>query len=131
MAQVEALGGAVAAVEAGWVQDQIAEAAYAAQRRVERGEQVVVGVNRFAEGQAAPVPVFAPDEAVAREQAEALAALRSGRDNDAVRAALVELRAAASGDANVLPPMREALRRLATVGEVCGALREVWGEYRP
>jgi methylmalonyl-CoA mutase N-terminal domain/subunit len=131
MGQVEALGGAVAAVEAGWVQDQIAEAAYAAQRRVERGEQVVVGVNRFAEGEAAPVPVFAPDEAVAREQAEALAALRSGRDNDAVRAALVELRAAASGDTNVLPPMREALRRLATVGEVCGALREVWGEYRP
>jgi methylmalonyl-CoA mutase N-terminal domain/subunit len=68
---------------------------------------------------------------VAREQAVGLERLRAERDNGAVIAALWGLRAAAQGDENVLPPMREALKCMATVGEVCGALREVWGEYRP
>jgi len=129
--QIDALGGAVAAIEAGWVQMQIADAAYAYQQRIESGEQVVVGVNRFADKQAASVPVFYPNEAVAREQAAALAHIRGERDNVAVGAALDAVKAAARGSENVLFPLREALRRMATVGEVCGALREVWGEYRP
>ncbi|HEU5102065.1 MAG TPA: methylmalonyl-CoA mutase family protein, partial [Roseiflexaceae bacterium] len=114
-----------------WMQGQIAEAAYEYQRRVETGEQVVVGVNRFADAQTATVPVFQLNEAVAREQAASLARLRAERDSAAVGAALGALRAAAQGEANVLYPMREALKSLATVGEVCGVLREVWGEYRP
>ena len=89
---------------------QIADAAYAYQQRVEAGEQVVVGVNRFADAQAAPVPVFYPNEAVAREQAAALARIRAERDNAAVGAALDALRRAAQGSENVLYPMREALR---------------------
>jgi methylmalonyl-CoA mutase N-terminal domain/subunit len=129
--QLEGMGGAVAAIEAGWMQEQIAEAAYAYQQRVEAGEQIVVGVNRFADAEAAEMALFEPSEAVAREQAGSLERLRAERDGVAVRAGLEELRAAAQGSANVLYPMREALRSLATVGEVCGVLREVWGEYRP
>jgi methylmalonyl-CoA mutase N-terminal domain/subunit len=129
--QIDTLGGAVDAVERGWTQEQIADAAYAYQMKVESGERVVVGVNRFTEDGAEPTPIFRPNEAVAREQAEALTQLRAERDNAAVQAALGELRAAAEGAVNVLPPMREALRCYATVGEVCGVLREVWGEYRP
>jgi methylmalonyl-CoA mutase, N-terminal domain len=90
-----------------------------------------VGVNRFADAQTAVVPVFAPNEAVEREQAAALARLRAERDNAAVGAALDGLRRAAAGTENVLYPMRAALKGLATVGEVCGVLRDVWGEYRP
>jgi methylmalonyl-CoA mutase N-terminal domain/subunit len=129
--RIDGMGGAVAAVESGWVQGEIAEAAYEYQLRVEAGEQVVVGVNRFADQEAAKVPVFYPNEAVAREQAAGLAQLRAERDNGEVEAALAQLRVAAMGSENVLVPMREALRRLATVGEVCGVLRQVWGEYRP
>jgi methylmalonyl-CoA mutase N-terminal domain/subunit len=129
--RIDAMGGAVAAIEAGWIQSAIADAAYDFQQRVESGEQVVVGVNRFADSQAARVPVFYPDEAVSREQAAALERIRAERDNAAIGAALDALRQAAAGTANVLPPMREALRHMATVGEVCGVLREAWGEYRP
>jgi len=131
IAKIDTMGGAVPAIEAGWVQEQIADSAYAYQQKVESGERVVVGVNRFVEQKAAAVPIFRPDDAVAREQADSLAQLRAQRDGAAVDAALADLRVAADGDANVLPPMREALRRYATVGEVCGVLREVWGEYRP
>lgn len=131
IAQIDALGGAVAAIEQGWMQAAIADAAYDVQRQIENGEQIVVGVNRFAEEQAAPVPVFYPNEQVAHEQAAALARIRRERDGAAVSAALDGLRQAAQGSDNVLYPMREALRCMATVGEVCGVLREVWGEYRP
>ncbi len=129
--QIDALGGAVAAIEDGWMQAAIADAAYDYQQRVERGEQIVVGVNRFAGADQAPVPVFYPNEQVAQEQAAGLARVRAERDGAAVAAALDALGRAAAGSENVLPPMREALRRLATVGEVCGVLRRVWGEYRP
>ncbi len=129
--QIDTLGGAVDAVERGWTQEQIADAAYAYQMKVEAGERVVVGVNRFVEAGNTTTPIFRPNEAVAREQTEGLAQLRAERDNAAVQAALAELRSAAEGTASVLPPMREALRHYATVGEVCGVLREVWGEYRP
>jgi methylmalonyl-CoA mutase N-terminal domain/subunit len=129
--QIDALGGAVAAVEAGWMQGEIAEAAYAYQQRVESGEQVVVGVNRFTDREETPVPVFSANEAVAREQAESLARLRAERDNAAVGAALDALRQAAQGAENMLYPIREALKCMATIGEVCGVLREVWGEYQP
>jgi methylmalonyl-CoA mutase N-terminal domain/subunit len=129
--QIDSMGGAVAAIEQGWVQSEIAESAYQFQQHVESGEQIVVGVNRFADAQAATVPVFYPNEEVAREQASALARIRAERDNAAVSAALDGLRRAAQGSENVLYPLREALSRMATVGEVCGVLREVWGEYRP
>ncbi len=129
--RIDAMGGAVAAIEQGWVQTQIADAAYDFQCRVESGEQIVVGVNRFTVEEETPVPIFQPDESVAREQVAALARIRAGRDGAAVSAALEALRAAAQGSDNVLVPMRAALKAMATVGEVCGVLRQVWGEYQP
>jgi methylmalonyl-CoA mutase N-terminal domain/subunit len=131
IARIDTMGGAVTAIEEGWIQAEIADAAYEFQQRVERGEQIVVGVNRFTSEDATPVPIFYPNENVAREQAESLTRIRAQRDNDAVTEALGTLRSAARGTENVLYPMREALKRMATVGEVCGVLREVWGEYRP
>jgi methylmalonyl-CoA mutase N-terminal domain/subunit len=129
--QIDQMGGSVAAIETGWMQGEIADAAYAYQQRVESGEQIVVSVNKFADANEAPVPIFSPDEAVAREQTAALAKLRSERDNVAVGAALDAIKAAALGSENVLYPLRAALKQRATVGEVCGVLRKVWGEYQP
>ena len=128
---IDDAGGAVQAIEDGLMQSEIAEAAYEAQQAIESGEQVVVGVNRFVTHEAANVPIFAPDEAVAREQAESLSRIRAARDGQAVAAALEAVRRAAQGSANLLDPMREALRAHATLGEICGVLRKEWGEYRP
>jgi methylmalonyl-CoA mutase N-terminal domain/subunit len=129
--QIDGMGGAVTAIEKGWVQEQIADASYAYQLAVESGERIVVGVNKFQEKEGPNTALFKPNEAVAREQTDSLAQLRAERDNAAVQAALADLKATAEGTGNVLVPMREALRRHASVGEVCGVLRQVWGEYRP
>jgi methylmalonyl-CoA mutase, N-terminal domain len=92
---------------------------------------VVVGVNRYAGGEEEPVTTMQLDPAIADAQAKALVDIRATRDADAVAAALADLRDAAGGADNLLPPMREALRRLATIGEVCDALRAEFGTYRP
>lgn len=129
--EIDALGGAVQAVEQGVIQGQIAEAAWETQQAIEQGTHIVVGVNKFGSPEATSVPVFYPNETVAAEQAAALAEIRATRDRQAVDAALADVRRAATGTANLLVPMREALRRHATLGEVCGVLRQEWGEYRP
>ncbi|KAB8144493.1 methylmalonyl-CoA mutase [Chloroflexia bacterium SDU3-3] len=131
IAQIDDMGGAVSVIEQGWMQEQIADAAYAYQQRVESVEQVVVGMNRFTSAEEVTPPIFTPNNEVAHEQATSLARLRAGRDNAAVQKALAELDQAARGSDNVLYPMREALKCYATVGEVCGVLRTIWGEYRP
>jgi methylmalonyl-CoA mutase N-terminal domain/subunit len=128
---IDDAGGAVQAIEDGLVQTEIADAAYETQQAIESGEQVVVGVNRFAGHEEARLPIFAPNEAVARDQAHALARIRSERESGAVTAALEDVRRAALGSANMLEPMREALKVQATLGEICGVLRKEWGEYRP
>ena len=131
MRHIEDTGGAVRAIEDGFMQEQIMDAAYAFQQQVEDGSQRVVGVNMFASSAVEPVPIFKPNEAVTQAQATALKHLRATRNQAAVDGALADLRRAAEGSANVLVPMRAALKELATVGEVCGVLRQVWGEYRP
>ncbi len=131
IADIDTMGGAVAAIEAGWVQGAIADAAYAYQRQIESEERIVVGLNRFAESGHADFPIFRPDPAVAAEQYATLARIRTQRDATAVAQALEKLAQAAHGSENVLWPMREALALNATVGEVCGVLRQAWGEYRP
>jgi methylmalonyl-CoA mutase N-terminal domain/subunit len=131
IARVDALGGAVAAIEAGFMQDEIEQAAYEYAKAVESGDQVVVGVNRFVEEEGAEPEVFPIDPLLQKGQVERLRALRASRDQAGVDAALEDVRAAARGTQNLLPPMREALRRLATLGEVSDVLREVFGEYRP
>ncbi|MFE2480397.1 methylmalonyl-CoA mutase family protein [Streptomyces sp. NPDC059389] len=131
MRRVEDLGGAVAAIEAGFQKGEIERNAYRIARETDAGERVVVGVNRFALEQEERYEPLRVDPEIENRQRQALAVLRSERDGGAVAAALDALREAAAGTANVLYPMKEALRARATVGEVCNALREVWGTYEP
>jgi methylmalonyl-CoA mutase, N-terminal domain len=131
MARVEELGGAVAAIERGFQKQEIERSAYDQLRAVERGDRVVVGVNRYAGGEEEPVSILQLDPAIADAQAKSLVDIRASRDTDAVQDALADLRDAARGHDNLLVPMREALRHLATVGEVCDALRAEFGTYRP
>jgi methylmalonyl-CoA mutase N-terminal domain/subunit len=130
--RIEEMGGAVPAIEGGFFRDEIDREAYAQQQRVERGEEVVVGVNRFTEGSAdAEVPPSTMDlETLAARQLERLARWREARDGAATAAALEELGAAARGTANLVPVIRDACRAGATVGEIADALRAVFGEYR-
>jgi methylmalonyl-CoA mutase, N-terminal domain len=131
MRRIEELGGAVAAIEAGFQKGEIERNAYRIARETEAGERVVVGVNRFRTDEEEPYEPLRLDPAVEARQTERLARLRAARESRAVGSALTALRRAAEGDDNVLPPMRTALRARATVGEVCDALREVWGVYVP
>lgn len=124
-------GSAVDAIEAGFQKREIEQSAYRFAQQVDAGERVVVGLNRFRVDTEEPYEPLRVDPAIEAAQAERLARLRAGRDPAAVERALAELRTAAEGDGNVLYPMREALRVRATVGEVCGTLRQVWGTYRP
>ena len=131
IAQIEREGGMVRAIESGWVHAQIAEAAWAQQQRVEAGAEVVVGVNRFVEP--APPPGFALHrhaEGFEAEQTAALKSLRETRDSERVRRALEELRSAAASTTNLLPVLVETVKTYATIGEMCGVLRELFGEYR-
>ncbi len=133
MARIEAMGGAVSAVERDFQRAEIEEAAYAQTQRIERGEQVVVGVNRFTSPASAGeeyVPLRV-DPVVEQAQCERLRALRLRRDPVSVASSLAELRTAAAGNSNVLEPMKAALAAHATVGEVCDALRQEWGSYQP
>src|SRR5204863_10141020 len=98
---------------------------------IDSGDRVVVGVNRFVLDDEEPYEPLRVDSTIEATQAERLAKLRADRDDTAVRQALSDLRQAAAGTANVLYPLKEALRRRATVGEVCDALRAVWGRYQP
>jgi len=123
------LGGAVAAVEQGFVQGEIEASAYRYQSEVESGARVVVGVNAFTGDVAEPVELLHVDARIEQRQRERTARVRAERDADAAGSALDEVRATADSDANLLPPMREALRAGCTVGEVCGVLRELWGTY--
>ncbi len=132
LAQVDQRGGAVACIESGWMQEQIQEEAYRAELAVVSGEKVVVGVNRHTESEEAQPPViFRPDERAAREQLERLRGHRERRDPAPVGGALDRLRAVAAGDGELMPAILDSVRANATLGEICGTLRDVFGEYRP
>ncbi|GLF97709.1 acyl-CoA mutase large subunit family protein [Streptomyces yaizuensis] len=131
MDRIEALGGAVSAIEQGFQKGEIERSAYRIAQETESGERVVVGVNRYTLDEEEHYEPLRVDPDIEARQNERLARLRAGRDRRAVEGALGELRAAARGSANVLPPMKEALRARATVGEVCGTLRDEWGVYVP
>ncbi|MFJ2767495.1 methylmalonyl-CoA mutase [Streptomyces sp. NPDC087300] len=131
MRRVEDLGGAVHAIEQGFQKGEIERNAYRIAQETDSGERVVVGVNRFRSAEEEPYEPLRVDPAIEERQAARLARLRAERDRRAVDTALAALQEAAKGEANVLPPMKDALRARATVGEVCGALREVWGAYVP
>jgi methylmalonyl-CoA mutase N-terminal domain/subunit len=129
--RIDGMGGAVAAIERGFYQDEIHEAAFRIQQGVESGERVVVGVNRFVEPDERVVDLQRIGEREVARQVERLVELRRSRDAGAVERALADVEAAARDEANLLPPMREALRLRATLGEVSDVLRGVFGEYRP
>ena len=131
MDRVEELGGAVAAIEAGFQKREIEQAAYRIAQQIDSGERVVVGVNRFTVAEEEPYEPLRVDPTIEAEQARRLARLRAERDGEQVRRCVAAMRAAAAGTDNVLPPMKAALRARATVGEVCNALRDVWGVYTP
>ncbi len=127
--RVEDLGGAVAAVEAGFVQGEIEDAAYRYTKEVESGERVVVGVNRFEEASPEPIEIHRLDPEIERRQLERTARVRADRNPAEAEAALAEVRRVAGTEANLLPPMRRALHSRCTVGEICNVLREEWGTY--
>ncbi len=129
--RVEDMGGAVAAIESGYMQTEIQEAAVAQQRAIESGERVVVGVNRFRSGEEPEPVIFRVNTELARAQVERLAAVRARRDEAAAAASLGRLGAAARGSDNLMPAILDAVRAYATLGEICGELRKAWGEYRP
>src|ERR1017187_5725326 len=131
IARVEELGGAVAGIEAGFQKAEIERSAYQVTQQTEAGERIIVGVNRFHADSEEHYQPLHMDPAIEGEQAQRLTLLRASRDKAAHRIALDALKEAATGDRNLLYPMREALRARATVGEVCDAFRDVYGVYKP
>jgi methylmalonyl-CoA mutase N-terminal domain/subunit len=129
-ARIDAMGGMVEAIERGFPQREIAESAYNFQRSVEFREKVVVGVNEFASPDTESIPTLYIDESTAERQMAKLERLRRTRDNDRVLKGLDRLRSAAAGSDNTMIPLIECARAYATVGEMCDALRDVWGEYQ-
>jgi methylmalonyl-CoA mutase, N-terminal domain len=127
--RVDEHGVAVAAIEAGWVQSEIEAAAYRWTKAVENGERVIVGVNAYVEEGGEEMELHRLDPEAERRQVERTRRVRAERDAAAAERALARVREAARGTENLLPPMRDALSALCTVGEICGALREEWGTY--
>ena len=129
ISRVDDLGGAVAAIEQGFVQAEIEASAFRCQTEIESGERVVVGVNRFTDHDSEQVELLHVDPEIERRQRDRVARCRAERDSTLADEALAEVRRVAETDANLLPPMRAALSARCTVGEICGALRELWGTY--
>ena len=128
---IDAMGGAVAAIEAGFMQGEIEQAAYAYAKAVDDGEQIVVGVNKFVDNTMEPADVFPIDPALQQSQIDRTRSVRASRDQAAVDAALEDVAAAARGTQNLLVPMHVALGRMATLGEVSDVLRNEFGVYQP
>ncbi len=131
IAQIDALGGALAAIEQGFVNREIQQAAYAYQQAIEAGEQIVVGVNAFTVGEDLPIERLKVDPAIEAQQGDRLAHLRATRDNEQVGALLAQLEQTARGTDNLMPLLIECVESDITLGEICGVLRAVFGEYRP
>jgi methylmalonyl-CoA mutase N-terminal domain/subunit len=126
---IDRLGGMVEAIEQGFPQKEIAEASYRFQQSVEERDKIIVGVNDFVQEDEAPIPILYIDDTTANRQLARLEEVRKTRDNDKVNRALDALRETARGQGNTMYPLLDAARAYATVGEMCDALRDVWGEY--
>ena len=129
--KIDELGGAASAIEKGFIQREIQDSAYRYQREIEKGERVVVGVNKFQVEEESPKDLLRVDPSVRVSQIEGLKRLKSERDNGRVTGILGELRKAAEGNDNLMPIILDAVKAYATLGEICDALREVFGEYQP
>ena len=131
MTTIEDMGGAVEAIERGFQKAEIERAAYDVARQIDAGDRVVVGVNKFVSDGEEPYEPLSVDPAIEAEQADRLDQIRGRRNAAEFTRRISDLKATAEGTGNVLYPLREALRAEATLGEVCDALRAVWGIYRP
>jgi methylmalonyl-CoA mutase N-terminal domain/subunit len=124
------MGGIIRAVEEQYPQKEIGESAYRFQREVEQGDRVIVGVNGFKAETDSPIELLKIEERTHDEQVERLQQVKATRDNAKVKAALAKIEAAARGTDNLMPPVLEAVREYATLGEVSDVFRKVWGQYR-
>ena len=128
--KIDAMGGMLRAIETGYVQREIQEAAYVYQRAVEKHDAIVVGVNKFQSDEIEPIPIMTIDALVERDQVERVQAVRARRDSEKASAAIAGLQEAASGTENLLPRILHCVESDVTVGEISHALRKVWGEYK-
>ena len=128
--KIDAMGGSVAAIEQGFIQNEIAKSAYDYQRQIERGEKVIVGVNKFHTEEKNTIPVFKVDEQVQTMQIEKLKALKLKRDPTKVMASLVSIHEKAISGENLMPAVLEAVENYCTLGEISDELRKVFGEYK-
>jgi methylmalonyl-CoA mutase N-terminal domain/subunit len=130
MDQIEAMGGSVAAIESGFMQDEIANSAYAYQMGIESGEKTIVGMNKFKVDQEAPIPGFVIDDAIRQVQTDKINRIKASREKEKVQQCLHRIQAAASGQENLMPLVIEAVEAYCTLGEIAGVLRTVFGEYQ-
>lgn len=128
--KIESMGGAVKAIEAGFIQNEISKSAYEYQMKIERKEKIIIGVNEFKTDEKQEIKIFKLNEEAIKNQLERLKKLRAERDNDSVRSALKRLRESALLGENLMPPIIECVEAYATLGEISDTLREIWGEYR-
>jgi methylmalonyl-CoA mutase N-terminal domain/subunit len=128
--QIDEMGGAVSSIENGFMQNKIAESAYAYQKAIESKEKIIVGVNQFESSSNTNIPVFQIDESIRIQQIEKLKALKSSRDNIKVAACLAAVKVAASGTENLMPSVIEAIENYCTLGEIADVLRGIYGEYQ-
>lgn len=127
--RIDELGGVIPAIEQGFFQREIADASYEYQRRVESREQIIVGVNEYVMDEETPIPILKIGPEIQAKQLARLARVKQQRDEARVRAALAEVRRVAAGDGNLMPPILDAVRAYATLGEIVDELRAVFGEY--
>jgi methylmalonyl-CoA mutase N-terminal domain/subunit len=127
---IDAMGGAVAAIESGYMQEQIAQSAYKYQRAIESGEKIIVGVNKFIAKETVPTPILKIDDSIREVQTKKLKKLRASRNNEVVQQRLLAIREAAATDRNIMPFVVEAVSDYCTLGEIADALRSVFGEYK-
>jgi methylmalonyl-CoA mutase N-terminal domain/subunit len=128
--KIDAMGGAVSAIEQGFVQDEIAKSAYKYQQEIENNEKIIIGVNKFTAADHVAPEVFRIDDSIRTIQSTRLKSLRERRNNAAVQESLAGIRAAATGTENLMPLVVAAVEQLCTLGEIADVLREVWGEYK-
>ena len=129
MDKIDAMGGAVAAIEAGYMQEEIAGSAYEYQRKIESNDKIIVGVNKFTIEEKGDTPVFRIDDSIRMLQSEKLAALKARRNHEAVQQCLAGLEAAAKDGTNLMPIVIECVENLCTLGEIADVLRNNFGEY--
>ncbi len=128
--RIDAMGGSVAAIEQGFIQDEIATSAYHYQQHIEDGKKVIVGVNKFQTSEEPQINLFRIDDSIRQDQIDRLNKLKASRNNEAVINCLIEIKAAAKGEQNLMPLIISAVEQYATLGEIADAMREVFGEYR-